>query len=48
MIIQVIKMNYLDSDFFFRNYLEEHKDSENENKIIGDNDIHMNNNNDNE
>ena len=34
--------------FFFRNYLEEHKDSENENKIIGDNDIHMNNNNDNE
>ena len=27
--------------FFFRNYLEEHKDSENENKIIGDNDIHM-------
>ena len=34
--------------FFFRNYPEEHKDSENENKIIGDNDIHMNNNNDNE
>ena len=34
--------------FFFRNYLEEYKDSENENKIIGDNDIHMNNNNDNE
>ena len=34
--------------FFFRNYLEEHKDSENENKIIGDNDIHINNNNDNE
>ena len=34
--------------FYFRNYQDEHKDSEIENKNIEDNDINMDNNNDNE
>ena len=34
--------------FYLRNSKDEHKDSEIENKIIGDQDIRMDNNNDNE
>ena len=34
--------------FYFRKYQDEHKDNEIENKVIGDNNININNNNDNE